>query len=72
MAFPIIILSISLFMFWVIKSHKNKLSIIQNYHNIITESTANGFTSFSVLMIMLVIVLLGIIGFMGIKVDRFK
>ena len=68
---PLAFLSISLIMCWVIKYHKNKLSIIQNYQNNITDSSANGLTNFSVLMAMFAMVLLCTIGAMGVKVDIF-
>lgn len=54
---PALGLVASLIVFWIIRSQRPKLPMIQNYHNNVMESAANGLTSFAVVMIILVILI---------------
>ena len=56
---PILGLVISTIVYWVVKTRK-KVSMIQNYHNSVTESAANGKTNFLVFAAMVMAFLFAI------------
>ena len=57
LAIPLFGFVCSLFVFWVIRS-KLKLSMIQNYRNTITESSANGKINILVLLVLFLFIAL--------------
>ena len=56
---PILGLVISTIVYWVVKTRK-KVTMIQNYHNSVTESAANGKTNFLVFAAMVMAFLFAI------------
>ena len=61
LALPLVCVTTSIFVFWLIRS-ATVLSMIKNYYRSLAESSANGMHNLSVLMILSIIYIIGVVG----------
>ena len=64
---PLLCVTTSILLFWLIRS-RTMLSMIQNYHHSLAESSANWMSNLSVLMMLVLIYIIGVLASLSGKV----